>query len=196
MNRPDLLISVVPRRWQLEPLRVPVNQLMLCQARLISVSPLTHPHGSCHNSKSSPPASSPSLPRRPVSAPTACNSQGEALPTGPVAQIIRHRFRVRGCADGGPLPLLGVSDAAASARHALDLAAGRRTPVLVIAEPGCRPKTDRGIAARPHAPRAHRSSPSTAGPPGRRTWTAGCSGPSPGARRRVISNRSAPTRRS
>ncbi len=43
------------------------------------------------------------------------------------------------CAEAA-LPLLGVADAAASARRALDLAAGSRTPVLVIAEPGCRPK--------------------------------------------------------
>jgi two-component system, NtrC family, nitrogen regulation response regulator NtrX len=40
-----------------------------------------------------------------------------------------------------PVPVLGASDAAASARHALELAAGRLTPVLVFAEPGCRPKT-------------------------------------------------------
>lgn len=38
-----------------------------------------------------------------------------------------------------PLPLLGESDAARRGREALDLATGRRTPVLVIAEPGCRP---------------------------------------------------------
>jgi two-component system, NtrC family, nitrogen regulation response regulator NtrX len=46
-----------------------------------------------------------------------------------------------GAAAAIPLPLLGVSDAAVSARHALELAADRRTPVLVFAEPGCRPKT-------------------------------------------------------
>lgn len=40
-----------------------------------------------------------------------------------------------------PLALLGASDGAVSARRALELAAGRRTPVLVFAEPGCRPKT-------------------------------------------------------
>jgi two-component system nitrogen regulation response regulator NtrX len=40
-----------------------------------------------------------------------------------------------------PLPLLGASDAASSARRALELAAGRRTPVLLSAESGCRPKT-------------------------------------------------------
>jgi two-component system, NtrC family, nitrogen regulation response regulator NtrX len=40
-----------------------------------------------------------------------------------------------------PLPLLGASDSAASGRHALELAAGHPTPVLVFAEPGCRPRT-------------------------------------------------------
>jgi DNA-binding NtrC family response regulator len=37
-----------------------------------------------------------------------------------------------------PLPLLGSSDAVRRARQALDLVAGRRTPVLLFAEPGCR----------------------------------------------------------
>lgn len=40
-----------------------------------------------------------------------------------------------------PLPLLGPSDAARRARQALSLAEGRRTPVLVLAEPGCRART-------------------------------------------------------
>jgi DNA-binding NtrC family response regulator len=39
-----------------------------------------------------------------------------------------------------PLPLVGESDAARRARAALALAAGQRTPVLVLAEPGCRPQ--------------------------------------------------------
>jgi two-component system nitrogen regulation response regulator NtrX len=38
-----------------------------------------------------------------------------------------------------PLPLLGDSDAARRARQALELAAGRQTPVLLFAEAGCRP---------------------------------------------------------
>lgn len=49
--------------------------------------------------------------------------------------------RSRGGAAAIPLPLLGASDAAASGRRALELAAGHRTPVLVFAEPGCRPRT-------------------------------------------------------
>lgn len=40
-----------------------------------------------------------------------------------------------------PVPLLGESDAARLARQALSLAEGRRTPVLVLAESGCRPRT-------------------------------------------------------
>lgn len=40
-----------------------------------------------------------------------------------------------------PLPVVGTSDAARRAREALTLAEGRRTPVLVLAEPGCRPRT-------------------------------------------------------
>jgi DNA-binding NtrC family response regulator len=54
-----------------------------------------------------------------------------------------------------PLPLVGTSDAARRGRAALDLASGRKTPVLVIAEPGCRPDTvARSLHARtrPHAP--------------------------------------------
>jgi DNA-binding NtrC family response regulator len=43
-------------------------------------------------------------------------------------------------ADGVPLPLLGSSEPAARVRHALDLAAGRRTPVLLVGESGCRPQ--------------------------------------------------------
>jgi two-component system nitrogen regulation response regulator NtrX len=43
-----------------------------------------------------------------------------------------------------PLPLLGASDAARRGRDALDQASARRTPVLVAAEPGCRP----GLIAR------------------------------------------------
>ena len=39
-----------------------------------------------------------------------------------------------------PLPLRGVSDAVQRARQALDLAADRRTPVLLFAEEGCRPR--------------------------------------------------------
>jgi DNA-binding NtrC family response regulator len=39
------------------------------------------------------------------------------------------------------LPLLGLSDAARRAAQELENAAARRTPVLVIAEPGCRPVT-------------------------------------------------------
>jgi DNA-binding NtrC family response regulator len=39
-----------------------------------------------------------------------------------------------------PLPLVGESDAAARARAALALAAPRRTPVLLVAELGCRPQ--------------------------------------------------------
>jgi DNA-binding NtrC family response regulator len=39
-----------------------------------------------------------------------------------------------------PLPLAGPSDLARRAREALDLAARRRTPVLISAEPGCRPE--------------------------------------------------------
>jgi two-component system nitrogen regulation response regulator NtrX len=38
-----------------------------------------------------------------------------------------------------PLPLVGASDVARRARLALQLAAGRRTPVLLLAETGCRP---------------------------------------------------------
>jgi two-component system, NtrC family, nitrogen regulation response regulator NtrX len=38
-----------------------------------------------------------------------------------------------------PLPLLGDSEAVRRARQALDLAAGRRTPVLLLAEAGSRP---------------------------------------------------------
>jgi DNA-binding NtrC family response regulator len=43
----------------------------------------------------------------------------------------------------GPIPavLLGASEAVRRARQALALAAGRRTPVLLLAEPGCRPGT-------------------------------------------------------
>jgi DNA-binding NtrC family response regulator len=43
----------------------------------------------------------------------------------------------------GPIPavLLGASEAVRRARQALALAAGRRTPVLLVAEPGCRPGT-------------------------------------------------------
>jgi DNA-binding NtrC family response regulator len=37
-----------------------------------------------------------------------------------------------------PVPLVGTSDAARRARQALSLAEGRRTPVLVLAEPGSR----------------------------------------------------------
>jgi two-component system nitrogen regulation response regulator NtrX len=43
-------------------------------------------------------------------------------------------------AEAVPLPLLGDSEAARRARQALDLAAGRRTPVLLLAEAGCRPR--------------------------------------------------------
>jgi two-component system nitrogen regulation response regulator NtrX len=39
-----------------------------------------------------------------------------------------------------PLSLLGESEAVHRARQALELAAGRRTPVLLLAEPGCRPR--------------------------------------------------------
>jgi len=46
-----------------------------------------------------------------------------------------------GVAGAAPLPLLGVSDAAVSARRALGLAAGLATPVIVLAERGCRPVT-------------------------------------------------------
>lgn len=44
---------------------------------------------------------------------------------------------------GGTIPalLVGASDAVRSARQALELAADRRTPVLLVAEPGCRPRT-------------------------------------------------------
>jgi two-component system nitrogen regulation response regulator NtrX len=42
-------------------------------------------------------------------------------------------------ADAVPLPLLGESDAARRARQAVELAASRRTPVLLLAEAGCRP---------------------------------------------------------
>ncbi len=38
-----------------------------------------------------------------------------------------------------PVPLLGTSDLARRAREALAAAEGRRTPVLITAEPGCRP---------------------------------------------------------
>src|SRR6476661_9203066 len=38
-----------------------------------------------------------------------------------------------------PVSLLGESDAVRRARLALELAAGRHTPVLLLAEPGCRP---------------------------------------------------------
>lgn len=47
-----------------------------------------------------------------------------------------------------PLPLLGPSDVARRGREALDIATGRRTPVLVMAEPGCRP---RAVAQALHA---------------------------------------------
>jgi len=47
-----------------------------------------------------------------------------------------------------PVALIGASDAAARARTALDALTGRRTPVLVTAEPGCRPLA---IAAWLHA---------------------------------------------
>jgi two-component system, NtrC family, nitrogen regulation response regulator NtrX len=40
-----------------------------------------------------------------------------------------------------PLPLVGGSDVAGRARHALQVAAARRTPVLLLAETGCRPHT-------------------------------------------------------
>lgn len=40
-----------------------------------------------------------------------------------------------------PVPLLGPSDAARRARQAFDVASGRRAPVLVLAEAGCRPLT-------------------------------------------------------
>jgi DNA-binding NtrC family response regulator len=39
------------------------------------------------------------------------------------------------------LPLVGSSDAARRAAQSFELAAGRRTPVLVVAEAGCRPST-------------------------------------------------------
>ncbi len=39
-----------------------------------------------------------------------------------------------------PLPVVGPSDAARRAREALAVAEGRRTPALVLAEPGCRPR--------------------------------------------------------
>src|SRR5687768_1522357 len=38
-----------------------------------------------------------------------------------------------------PLALLGASDAAGRARAVLEALTGRRTPVLVTTEPGCRP---------------------------------------------------------
>jgi DNA-binding NtrC family response regulator len=43
-------------------------------------------------------------------------------------------------AQGLPLSLIGESDAARRARHALELAAGRRSPVLFFAEAGSRPR--------------------------------------------------------
>lgn len=46
------------------------------------------------------------------------------------------------------MPLLGPSDAARRTRQALDAALGRRAPVLIFAEPGCRPLT---IAVALHA---------------------------------------------
>src|SRR4051812_18763525 len=46
------------------------------------------------------------------------------------------------------LPLLGSSELARRSAQSLDLAATLRTPVLVVAEPGCRPST---IAATLHA---------------------------------------------
>src|SRR5687768_12738627 len=47
-----------------------------------------------------------------------------------------------------PVALLGASDAAGRARAVLEGLTGRRTPVLVTAEPGCRPLA---IAAWLHA---------------------------------------------
>src|SRR5687768_8200065 len=40
-----------------------------------------------------------------------------------------------------PLPLLGSSEAARHALRAVEIAAGRSTPLLLLAEPGCRPVT-------------------------------------------------------
>lgn len=54
-----------------------------------------------------------------------------------------------------PLALLGASEAARRGREALDVASGRRTPVLVIAEAGCRA----GDVARSLHVRARRGGP-------------------------------------
>lgn len=53
-----------------------------------------------------------------------------------------------------PAVLLGDSDAVRLARAALQLAAGRRSPVLLLTEPGCDP---RGVAAFLHARARHRA---------------------------------------